>query len=455
MTEIESSPSTRTRGLLTWLLRLLTGATFVISGFVKAVDPYGTFYKLQDYMGAMHLPSLSNLLLVGAFALFASEFIIGVFLLLGCFRKSTPILAMVFMAVMLPLTFWIAVWNPVEDCGCFGDAIILSNWETFWKNVVLTGCIIWLIKFNVRCRCLIMPSLQWIALMASGGYIIVIGLIGYLYQPLVDFRPYRTGEALAEPGNSRGENEENPEYSFIYAKDGIEKRYTIDDVLPDEDSGWVFVRREEPGAQRSEGEQMGRESTEADAEDKTFRIWSEDGKDDVTDYVLTPDQRMILLMMPDLSSVSAASSWQINSLHTWAEENDIDFSAIVSGNPEEINAWKDISLASYPIFTADDTEIKMAVRGNPAVIYLENGRIIWKSTLKALGTKDFQAAESRDPKSYARNDRSLLFNTSGVFLSVVALLICISIIPFRKFFRISRGDRGGHAGWRFRDKSAQ
>ena len=235
--------------VITWLLRITVGATFIISGFVKAVDPWGTLYKFEDYMAAMHLPVFHNLLLTGAFLLCAYEFVAGVFLLLGCFRKSAPIAAMLFMAVMLPLTVWIAFWNPVSDCGCFGDAFILSNQATLWKNVVLTIAVAWLIKYNHTERCLVRPSLQWLAFIGSSAYIIAVSLAGYIYQPLLDFRPYPVGTPITEFSSVSDDEDEKTDdeaIRFIYAKGGVEKSFGIDDELPDEADGWHFVRREEP-----------------------------------------------------------------------------------------------------------------------------------------------------------------------------------------------------------------
>lgn len=400
--------------VVTWLVRLLTGATFIVSGFVKAIDPWGTLYKLQDYMEAMHLPDFQNLLIVAAFALSAYEFVVGVFLVLGCFRRSTPIMAAVFMAVMLPLTFWIAVWNPVEDCGCFGDAIILSNWATFWKNIVLTAAVVYLLKFNCKASCIVRPSLQWLVMISSAGYILAISEGGYIYQPLIDFRPYPIGSEIIDNEDFSDDDSEN--LYFVYAKDGVEKRFSIDDELPDDDSGWEFVRREEE-------EKAGKTA------EKNLRIWSADGEDDVTDEALTSEGKEIILLMPDLKNVSIATTWQINSLCTKAAQSDVKMIGVAAASKDEIENWIDLSLASYPVYTADDTQIKMVARGNPAVVYLEDGRIIWKSTLRALDTKDFLSPDApQDLALYARDNRALLRNATGIYLALIAFLAILSVM---------------------------
>lgn len=446
---------------MTWLMRIVVGLTFTFSGFVKGIDPWGTLYKFEDYMGALGLPVYDNLLLVGVFGLCIYEFCVGVFLLTGCFRRSTPIAAALMMAVMLPLTLWIAVKDPVADCGCFGDAFVISNWATFWKNVVLSAAIVWLIRFNSKCRCLIRPFIQWLALLGSIAFLLIVGLIGYVYQPLIDFRPYPVGSELLEDnlGGDDGvadiptdsdahhaadssseisdadsdsqsdsySSEDDEEYAdmrFVYAKDGVEKSFSIDDELPDESDGWVFVRREDNLMDTDEKTAVNLSDVEP------FRIWSEDGNSEVTREAISSHGGELLLLMPDLKNVSPATTWQINSLYVWSRDNDIKMIGVVSATPEEIANWKDISLAAYPLYTAEDTQIKMLARGNPAVVYIKNGRILWKSSLRALDTDDFQASGAiRNPEDFGRDDHSILRNITGFYVLYMAVLILLSLLP--------------------------
>lgn len=181
---------------ITWLLRIAVGGTFIFSGFVKAIDPWGTLYKLEEYLNVMGLPLWHSIVVAGTFLLCSVEFVAGTMLLAGCYRKSSPWIVFAIMCVMLPLTLWIAVANPVADCGCFGDFLIISNWATFWKNVALMAGVIWLLKFNRYSRCIISPALQWIAFLATLIFIGYIEVEGYLFQPLIDFRPYKVGGPL-------------------------------------------------------------------------------------------------------------------------------------------------------------------------------------------------------------------------------------------------------------------
>ena len=396
---------------VTWVIRVLTGAVFIFSGFVKAVDPWGTLYKMEDYLAAMGLHLWPNLVVVGAFVLCAIEFLLGIFLLFGCFRRGSAIASLVLMCFMLPLTLWIACFDPVDDCGCFGDAVILSNWATFWKNVLLTAFVLWLVVYNRRCKALITPALQWIAFVVTSLFIVAIELVGFEYQPLLDFRPYEVGTSLT---GEMQEDSDEPEYVFVYSKDGVEKEFAMDS-LPDESEGWEFVDRKMVGEAPQEDDADG------------FHVW--EGDEDVTEEVLYPDRKRLLLLMPDLGAVTIATTWKINSLHDWASSQDIDMVAAVAGSQEAIANWEDLSMPEYPIYTADDTAIKELVRGNPALVYTEDGIIKWKRTLKALDVDDFLAPEiSHDPMSFAVDNHRILRNSIFLYLAVMLVLVAFTLL---------------------------
>lgn len=406
--------------VVTWIVRLFVGIVFIFSGFVKAIDPWGTLYKVYDYLHVMNLQVWPNLVLVGVFSLCALEFLTGIFLVTGSFRRSSVILATIIMAFMLPLSLWIAVSNPVADCGCFGDALIISNWATFWKNVLICIGIYWLLRHNNTAICLVTPALQWLAFVSSGVFIIVIELFGYISQPLLDFRPYKVGEDIVEFGKA---SENEPTFVFIYEKDGVKKEFKETDELPDESEGWEFV-------DRMEVQQTSARENKKTADSKNFRIWSKDGEEDETEMVIEPNGKELLIMMPDLKEVSPATTWKLNSLYEWALDHDIKMIAVVSGSQEEISNWEDLSMASYPIYTADDTQIKEVARGNPAVVYLEDGKIVWKSTLTAINIDDFLQPETNyDAKYFSFDNERILHNSIYLYIIVMGVLIVLSFTP--------------------------
>ena len=403
--------------ILTWLLRLAVGALFIFSGFVKAIDPWGTIYKVQDYLAAMEINLWDNLILTAVFGLCATEFIVGVFLITGCLRRSTPIAAFIIMLFMTPLSLWVALKDPVPDCGCFGDVIIISNWSTFYKNLLIVVGTIYLIRFNKRTTWLITPALQWIMLLSSIIFVFAIELFGYNFQPLLDFRKYPKGVNLISEVQEMNESE----YRFIYKKGQEEKIIGENDDLPTEEDGWTFVRREKISEDKNADE----------FHDVTnFRIWSKDGDEDMTEDALANYKELIMLMIPDIKQVSPSTTWKLNAIYDWATEKGIGMIGIVAGSIEEINDWDDLAMPSYEVYSADDTQIKEIVRGNPAIVFLEEGVIKGKTMLSAVDVDNiYKNDTSYHYEKFDVNTEIILFNCIAFYLIIVSVLIGLSFTP--------------------------
>lgn len=415
---------------VTWLVRLLVGATFIFSGFVKSIDPWGTVYKFDDYLAALGLDLWPNLVLTASFMLCLFEFLAGVFLVTGSFRRVTPWFTLLFMLVMLPLTLWIAVKDPVDDCGCFGDALILSNWATFWKNVALTAGIVWLLFRNRRTGFIIRPAFQWLGVVASAIYILVIALYGYNIQPMLDFRPFSVGTTLLP------ENGDTPEYRFIYEKEGVRREFAETDELPDESGGWVFVERREVAPLSDSGSG----ADEKKISSAEFRLWS--GSEDVTEEAIPEEGEALMVLIPDLSAMSAAYIWKLNSLYEWAVAHDVEMLAAVCGTPAQIADWEDLAMASYPVYTADDTQVKMLARGNPALVVIKDGEIAFKGSMTLIDGDRIEGSGDevyKDVDDFGVDHRRLLENVSLLYVAVMAVVIFISFFPeYTKIFSLRR-----------------
>ena len=363
--------------LLTILMRLVVGGVFVFSGFTKAVDPWGTCYKITDYLNAMGMAQWSGTALFIAVALAVIEFMVGMAIVVGAYRRSSLVIALLLMAVMTPVTLWLAVTNAVPDCGCFGDALHLSNWATFAKNVLLILGLIYLLMFNKSVKGIYGPAVHWMVMAISFALVMAVAYYGYFIQPLIDYRPYPVGTQLVGAATVESEDESSEEdFIFIYSRDGVEQEFTIDS-LPDEDDGWEYVTRYH--ARRPHGKIIIQRGTSP----SSIAILDSEGND-VTLDVLAGSKPMVLLLFPDLLQVGAVHSYALNELNDAALVADADVVALTPATPQEIEQWKDISMASYPIYNMDDSDLKMIARGNPAVVYLENGTIKWKRTLTSL-----------------------------------------------------------------------
>lgn len=406
---------------ITALLRTAVGVLFIFSGFVKGIDPWGTVYKLNEYFNVLGIPVWHNLLVAGSFILSGLEFAVGVFLLLGCFRRGSALLSFLFMCVMFPLTVWIALKNPVNDCGCFGDALVISNKATMWKNLFLIIATFWLLRFNKRVGWLITPAIQWIGLILTAAFIFVVEFIGYYSQPLLDFRPYPVGTSIVS--NSTHADSEESRYEYVYSKDGKEMSFSADS-LPDESEGWVFIDRKEV-----ESKPVIKPVANI-VLSNPIHVW--DGDEEVTDEVIVGDNDQLLLLIPALSDVSVSTTWKINSLYDWSKRNDIEMISVVSGSASDIEVWKDLANCEYPVYTSDDTMLKEIARGNPSVVYTRNGVIKWKHSLASLRGEDFEDANvNPKPISFVSNGKDLLLRLSAIFVSALMLLVSLSL--FAKF----------------------
>lgn len=409
-----------------WLIRIAVGATFVMSGFVKAIDIWGSLYKFGEYFQALSFPISDSLLLFFTFVLCGFEFVLGVCILTGSYRKASPIGALCFMCVMLPLTLWIALSDPVKDCGCFGDFWIISNWATFWKNVVLTILIVCLIKYNRKAKALVTPALQWLELVISSAYIIIIALYGFFDQPLLDFRDYKIGSTLYQ-SSEEDPDDADTDIRFIYQKAGKEQEFGIDEI-PDEEDGWIYVRRIEETAPLKDTSH-------------TFRVWDQSGLLDKSEELFEGNDNLLLLMIPDITKVSPSTTWKINTLHDAALNSGIDMDAVVNADGQAIDDWKDLSMAQYKIYTADDTSIKEVVRGNPAIVYIENGKIKYKSTLASLNADEIIKNGELDTKALEFKGETILRNYTAIYLICLIVLIMLSFMPMMFSYRRNKLSR--------------
>ena len=364
--------------LLTVLMRLTVGGVFVFSGFTKGVDPWGTCYKITDYLSALGFDKWTGTALFIAVALAAMEFMLGICIVVGTYRRSSPWIALLLMLVMTPLTLWLAVTDAVPDCGCFGDALHMSNWATFGKNVLLLLGAVYLILFNTSVRGIYGPAVHWMVSALSFAFIMAVAYYGYFKQPLIDYRPYPIGTRLLSTAaiQDSGDEENDDDFIFIYSKDGQEHEFTIDS-LPDEDDGWQYVTRYH--AKRPHGKIIVQDGSNKN----NIAIMDEEGND-ITIDVLGASRRMLLLLFPDLSNVGVVNSFALNELTDAALVADAQVIGLTPASADEIDHWQDISMAEYPIYNMDDSELKMVARGNPAVVYLEDGVIRWKRTLSSL-----------------------------------------------------------------------
>lgn len=349
------------------LCRIIVAVTFIFSGFVKAIDPIGTQYKLQDYLGAIGMAGILpnwTLLAVAVF-LAAIEFCIGIFLLFAIQRRLISKLTAAFMAFMTMVTVWIVVADPVKDCGCFGDALHLTNTETLIKNIVLLVCSLAIMYRPLAMFRFVSKSNQWIVTNYTIVFILVSSGLSLYYLPIFDFRPYHIGVNIPR-GMEIPKGAKLPQFktTFIMEKNGQRKEFTLDNYP---DASWKFI--DSKTVQTSEG---------YIPPIHDFSITDNKTGLDLTNSVLSHKGYTFLLIAPHLETADDSNFGDIDRLYEYAQSYDIPFYCLTASTAKAIKRWIDLTGAEYPFCITDEAVLKTIIRSNPGLLLLKDGTIINK-----------------------------------------------------------------------------
>ncbi|MBR1786313.1 MAG: DoxX family protein [Paludibacteraceae bacterium] len=348
--------------------RFLLAITFVFSGFVKAIDPLGTVYKIEDYLKAFggFFDMLMPLAEPAAICLICFEFLLGIALLFGVRNNLTGWFALLMMLVMTPLTLYLAIKNPVSDCGCFGDAIILTNWQTFGKNVVLLVLVIVFLCTKKYLHNFLKPLAEWIITLFALFFVCGWMTWTRLNLPLWDFRPYKVGNNIPELMSYPDDAEPDVyETTLIYSKNGVEHRFTLQDY-PKNDSTWTFVE------QQSVLVKKGYEPPIHD-----FELIDEDFND-LTDELLEEEQIVVFAVMYDLEKTKKQDLVRLQDLYEQCLRSGKRFYALTGSGQTVVEDIRTEIGTTYPFCFVDPVTLKTIVRANPGIVEIKEGTIINK-----------------------------------------------------------------------------
>ena len=359
----------RLKSILVNICRLLLAITFIFSGFVKAIDPLGSQYKIGDYLTALgmagKIPEWVQLIL--SISLSGAEFTLGILLLLAIRRRLVSKLAFVLMLGMTLITLWLTISNPIQDCGCFGDAIHLTNSQTFIKNLVLLVASIVVMRLPLYQVRFISKTNQWIATYFTMIFIVIVSLLSLYHLPLFDFRPYYIGQNILKGMQiPKGAKQTKYKTTFICTKNGVQKEFN-ENNYPYNDSTWVFVDT------KQEVIEKGYEPPIHD-----FSITDEKTGEDLTEQILNKDGYTFLLVSPMLEVAQDRNFGDIEGIYEYAKENGYAFYGLTASTDKGIKHWRDITGAEYPFYVTDGTTLKTMIRSNPGLLLLYKGTIINK-----------------------------------------------------------------------------
>ena len=351
---------------ITQIIRILVSVTFVFSGFVKLVDPIGSSIKFEEYFGAdvLNLEFLSPYALQFSIVLILAEIMLGVMLLVGFKPKLTVWSLFMITLLFLFLTWYSAYFDKVTDCGCFGDAVKLSPWETFYKNIILIALIIWLI---IRV-CDIQPfisetfsrRLSFISLLAF----IFISYYVLTHLPLIDFRPYAVGKNIPEGMTyPKGAAKAVFEDTWIYHVNGKDQAFTTEEK-PWNIKGATFVDRKT---------KMIEKGYELPIHDFTMEI---DGED-ITDSLMQKE-RLMLVVSYNLQKSNEKGWENIKEITDMAMQNGYTVYCFSASNNEDYLQIKNKYNLDFDLLFCDETTLKTIIRSNPGIVTINKGTITGK-----------------------------------------------------------------------------
>jgi len=363
---------------------MILGVVFIFSGFVKAVDPLGSAYKFSDYFSAFKLGFLDFMSLPLGIFLSAFELLLGIVLILGYGRKITFWVLMWFMSFFTLLTFVLAIFNPVSDCGCFGDALILTNWQTFLKNVVLMVFVL-LLYFSRKQE---QPSTyifrEW--LVVGALFLLSMGFSTWNYRhlPLVDFRAYDVGTVIREEMEvPEGAPTDEYETTLVYKnkETGKSESFGISNY-PKDTLHWSF---------ESSDSKLLKKGYEPPIHD--FAMVNAYGTE-VVDEMLSDNGYSLVLISYNLEKADQVA---LQNAMGWSQleivASDFTFYAATATSSAEVESISSSLNLGYEFSSADEIMLKTIVRSNPGFLLLKNGTILGK-----WGSRDFPAIEDLDPE---------------------------------------------------------
>ena len=418
----------RLKTIATNICRAVLAVTFIFSGYVKAIDPLGTQYKIRDYLTALSIGDyVPDWLTLGSSVALASlEFALGIFILFAIRRRFTTRVILAFMAVMTLITVWIAIANPVSDCGCFGDAITLTNVQTLLKNVVLTACAVVVCRCRERMFRFVSENNQWIVVNYTVIYIVATSIYSLYLLPRFDFRPYHVGANIRE-GMEIPEGAKMPRYenTFVMEKNGERREFTLDNYP---DSTWTFVER------KSELVEEGYVPPIHD-----FTITDNATGDDITQQILDDKGYTFLLVSPHLESADDTNFGDIDQLYEYCQAQGVPFYCLTASGEDAIQHWRDITGAEYPFCMSDETTLKTVIRSNPGLVLIKDGTVIRKWSHNGLPkSEELNGPLARieigqmDDVSVARKIASIL---SWFVLPLVLLVIADRLWAWSRWVR--------------------
>lgn len=364
------------------LLRVIFGGVFIFSGFVKAVDPWGTAYKIEEYIAVFGMNWLTDAMpwvsIVISILMSSIEFMIGVLIFFGFFSKLSKYAAAILMVFFTVLTFIDALTNKVDDCGCFGDAIKLTNWETFWKNIVLDVVLVGIILLERKMSLEVGKVTSKLLTSIFGVFIIFFSIYSSVYEPVIDFRAWKVGNQMVPVGD-----DVTPPVSYAKYKNnetGAVKEFTVEKLMeeykmnPDFGKQWTFLDSRVENTNTVAADGFSLTLLDMGEEDETIDILS----DTTSDLYMITSYNLLKANEKGIKEILKYSKEIL--------EKGNRVLIVTASNSESCSKF----LEQYPmaqnflIYSSDDKSIKTILRSNPGLIKISKGKVENKWSWRSL-----------------------------------------------------------------------
>lgn len=356
--------------------RIFTGLLFIFSGLIKANDPTGFGYKLQEYFEVFHLTAFNEYATAIAVVICGFEILLGALLLLGVYANTLAWGLLLLILFFTFLTFYSAFFEVVTSCGCFGDAIPLTPWQSFSKDLVLLALILVIFFNRKQLRSIIKGSgNQFVATMITAVISLGIGIYTVNYLPFIDFLPYKVGNNLPSlmvlPEGKQGDMFEQI-YTMKNKKTGETKKVNDKTYMADklwEDESWEIV-----GEPESKLVKKGYDIPIPD-----LLITDADGADHTQEIIANPYYNLIIVAK-DLSTANIDAIQKINqtAIQLTKDYNGLRVVLLTASASKDAQYLSDEMQLIAEIFYADLVPLKSMVRANPGVLLLKGGNVIGK-----------------------------------------------------------------------------
>ena len=403
------------------LCRIIVGIVFIYSGFVKGIDPLGSDYKFTDYFNAFGMGWMNATTLFFSFALSLAEFLIGIALLFNLWVSRMAWGSLLFMAFFTPLTLVLALTNPVSDCGCFGDAMILTNWQTFWKNIILLLLAIMIFVYRKEYKSSLPLVGQFSFLALAGAGMLCLSVYCYRHLPVLDFRPYAVGKNITE-GMRLPEGAEPDQYEvtlkYKNKQTGEVQSFTEENYPWQDTLNWEY---------ESSSERLVKKGYITPIHDLVIEHPT---LGNITEEILEDDNHTILAVAYNLTQSDVQYQPAINRLAEYAQEKGIRFYGLTSSSERDIETYKKRYHVPYEFCTADEIQLKTMIRSNPGVIILREGTILDKWAGKDV--PDVKELQDTDLTAYCVYSREQMQRIYLVYSIILLFFVAYLLIPRRK-----------------------